>query len=208
VTSKTGSKRHWEVIYERSPVDDLGWYRPHLKVSLRLIASGGPVAGRRILDVGGGASTLADDLLDLGAVITVLDISPKALEVAQERLGQRASEISWMSESILTASIPGPKFDIWHDRAVFHFLTEEADRRRYLAFLRSGLKPGGYVIIGTFSHQAPPKCSGLGVCRYSADELAAEMGAGFEVEETAKDDHVTPGGVSQPYTYLRLCYLP
>jgi SAM-dependent methyltransferase len=114
------------------------------------------VAGLRVLDVGGGASTLVDDLLEVGAVPSVLDISPGALTVAQERLGERAKDVSWVVGTILEAALPVSEFDFWHDRAVFHFLTAKADRHRYTETLPGALKPGGHVVIGTFSHLAPP----------------------------------------------------
>ena len=155
-----------------------------------------------VIDVGGGASTLVDDLLDAGyRSLTVLDISEKALSVARERLGKKADRVTWLAGDITEMEMPGNEYELWHDRAVFHFLTHPDERRRYLKNLSASLRPNGHVIIGTFAPEAPPKCSGLPVQRYSLQQLVDEFGPAFEFVDHLKELHVTPGGVEQMYLF-------
>ena len=157
-----------------------------------------------IIDVGGGASTLVDDLVDEGfGSITVLDIADTALQVSRQRLGHQAELVMWLSGDITEYRLPANRFDIWHDRAVLHFLTNPADRDAYVANLRRALKPGGHAIIGLFAPEAPPKCSGLPVQRYDHDALADVLGDAFDLLEHRKERHTTPGGVEQMYLYCR-----
>jgi SAM-dependent methyltransferase len=195
-------KAHWEQAYANRPPEQLGWYRPRLESSLALIAAVGLQKDQPLIDVGGGASTLVDDLLALGYErITVADLSDAALERARRRLGDRAEAVTWMSADMLTAELPATGYDLWHDRAVFHFLTAAADRAAYLAQLRHALAPGGQAIFGVFAPEAPPRCSGLEVRRYSLDALREEVGPGFVLAEHRFEAHTTPGGVAQRYLY-------
>jgi SAM-dependent methyltransferase len=197
-------KAHWEQAYANRSPEQLGWYRPRLESSLALIAAVGLRKDQPLIDVGGGASTLVDDLLALGYErITVADLSDAALERARRRLGDRAEAVTWMSADMLTAELPAAGYDLWHDRAVFHFLTAAADRAVYLAQLRHALALGGQAIFGVFALEAPPRCSGLEVRRYTPEVLREEIGDGFVLLEQRRELHVTPGGVEQPYVYCR-----
>ena len=155
-----------------------------------------------IIDVGGGASTLIDDLLDAGyRSITVLDISEKALLSAKARLGKKAGLVKWLDGDIISVDLPSHSYELWHDRAAFHFLTVLEQQRKYRNNLLKALKPGGHLIIGTFAPEAPPKCSGLPVQRYSAKQLGDTLGGEFELKRHHKELHITPGGVEQMYLY-------
>ena len=196
-------KSHWEHVYERKLPTQVSWYQPRLAVSLELLARAGLHAQTRLIDVGGGASTLVDDLLEKGIRhLTVLDISGRALAASKARLGDRAREVDWIEADITRVSLPR-KYDIWHDRAVFHFLTDAADRRQYLKTMRGALKPDGQVIMATFSLQGPPRCSGLDVVRYSPATLQAELGEDFRLAETLEEQHHTPFNAVQHFVYCR-----
>jgi SAM-dependent methyltransferase len=159
----------------------------------------------RIIDVGGGASTLVDDLLGAGfRQLTVLDISPAALEVARQRLGDRSGSVSWIAADVTTATLPEHAFDLWHDRAVLHFLTAESERARYAAQVRRALVPGGHVVVGTFALDGPAKCSGLDVVRYDAASLAQVFGHEFELTSSLAATHWTPAGREQRFLYCVL----
>jgi SAM-dependent methyltransferase len=197
-------KAHWEQAYASRPPEQLGWYRPHLEASLALIAAAGLRPDQPLIDVGGGASTLVDDLLALGYErITVADLSDAALERSHRRLGERGDAVTWMSADVLTAELPTGHYAVWHDRAVFHFLTAAADRAAYLAQLRHALAPEGQAVFGVFAPEAPPRCSGLEVRRYSPEALREEVGPGFVLAEHRLEAHTTPGGVAQRYLYCR-----
>ncbi len=197
-----GNKDHWEQVYSTRSADRLGWYTPHLQTSLRWIRELHLPGDASIIDVGGGASTLADDLLDAGyRSLTVLDLSDEALSSARSRLGEKAASIEWLSGDITTIELPAQACDLWHDRAVFHFLTETGQQEKYRANLLSALKPGGHLIIGTFALEAPPRCSGLPVQRYDHEQLGQTLGPDFELMRHDKQLHVTPGGVEQMYLY-------
>lgn len=186
------------------PADKLGWYEPHLQISLKWIKELGLSKDARIIDVGGGASTLIDDLLlDNNTAVTVLDLSGKALSAARERLDIRAETVTWLTGDITSIDLPEDYYDLWHDRAVFHFLTTPLQREQYRGNLLKALKPGGYLIIGTFAPEAPPKCSGLPVQRYSVEQLQNTLGDEFELQQHLKELHVTPGGVDQMYLYCQ-----
>ncbi|WP_275546076.1 class I SAM-dependent methyltransferase [Pseudomonas sp. Marseille-Q0931] len=198
------SKDHWQQVYTSKAADSVSWYQPHISVSLELIRRTGVSTEASIIDVGGGASTLVDDLLAAGFDrVAVLDISDAGLEVARQRLGECASEVSWIEADITTVQLPEQEYDVWHDRAVFHFLTTEQARRQYLQAVRRSVKPGGFVIIGTFAEDGPEHCSGLPVQRYSAESLYGEFGASFELLGRASEDHQTPAGSIQKFLY---CY--
>ncbi len=195
-------KDHWEQVYSSRTTDQLGWYAPHLQTSLDWIKEGGLALDAPIIDVGGGASTLAKDLLDAGyQSITVLDISEQALASVKARLGKRADRVSWLEGDITTVDLPKQYFELWHDRAVFHFLLEPEQQRKYQENLLKALRPGGQLIIGTFAPEAPPNCSGLPVKRYTPAQLEGALGDEFELKRYHKELHVTPGGVKQMYLY-------
>ncbi|TAM80866.1 MAG: class I SAM-dependent methyltransferase [Acidobacteria bacterium] len=195
---------HWETIYRTKAANEVSWYRSHLERSLALIesASLGPTAG--IIDIGGGESTLVDDLLALGYKdLTVLDVSQTALDVTKERLGERAKAVHWVCADVTQADFPGDAFDVWHDRAVFHFLTEQGQREAYVRVAAQAVKLGGHIIVSTFGPEGPTKCSGLDVVRYDAESLHGEFGNRFRLVESFKDLHQTPSGTTQQFLY---CY--
>lgn len=196
------SKKHWENVYHNQATEKLGWYESHLQLSLKLIRQAGLAKEAAIIDVGGGASTLADDLLDEGFNrLTVLDLSSAALSKAQARLGTHAAQIVWVQGDITRLSLPRAHYDLWHDRALFHFLLIPEDRLSYAALLHYSLKPGGQIIIGAFAPEAPPRCSGLAVERYSAERLHQVLGGKLKLLSQLTTLHLTPGGVEQMYLY-------
>ena len=198
-------KSHWERIYQSKLPTQLSWYQPHALRSLSLIRRVSPPPNGAIIDVGGGASTLIDDLLDAGYHdLTVLDLSATALTETRARLGPRADGVRWIEADILDAPLPTTGYSVWHDRAVFHFLLAPADRARYVAQVRRAVRPGGFVLVATFADDGPTRCSGLEVNRYSAAALHAEFGAPFRLMASEREEHVTPGGVRQAFIYC-LC---
>ena len=199
------SKDHWEKVYSTKAADDVSWFQPHADMSMRLIHDGGLSKGAAIIDVGGGASTLVDDLLNEGyGNITVLDLSGAALETSRSRLGPLADGVQWMEADITHAEFEPHSLDLWHDRAVFHFLTSEADRAAYVHQVLRALKPGGHVIMATFGANGPMQCSGLPVMRYAPDELHAEFGEAFTMLAHEEEVHHTPFGTDQQFIYC-LC---
>jgi SAM-dependent methyltransferase len=198
------TKAHWEGVYGKRPVTEVSWYQEHSDVSLGLIGRTGVGKDGAIIDVGGGASTLVDDLLAAGyRDVTVLDISAAALRAAEARLGERAGAVRWVEADITEVELPGRRFDVWHDRAVFHFLTGADDRARYVERARHAVKHGGHVIVATFGPDGPLRCSGLPVVRYSPDRLHDEFGAAFAPVEHTSESHRTPFGTVQQFIY---CY--
>jgi SAM-dependent methyltransferase len=203
------SREHWEGVYERKQPEQVSWYRPHLEQSLRFIEAAGLGPDAAIIDVGGGASTLVDDLLERGrSDVTVLDVSSRAIDSAKARLGIRGAGVHWLVADITTVDLAPAAYDVWHDRAVFHFLREETERRRYVAAVRRSVKPGGHVLVATFGPEGPTKCSGLDVVRYGADELRAELGADFQEVDSATETHTTPSGIEQQFVYCHCRLLP
>ena len=193
---------HWEQVYRTKGPDQVSWFQAEARLSRVLIERAAPDRAARIIDIGAGASTLVDGLLASGyRHITVVDLSATALFLAQQRLGGAAASVIWRAADVLTAAFPAAAFDVWHDRAVFHFLTDAADRMRYVAQVRAAVRPGGHVIVATFAEDGPTRCSGLDVARYSADALHAEFGAGFVVLESQRELHTTPSGSEQAFTY-------
>jgi SAM-dependent methyltransferase len=198
----TTAKDHWEGVYRRKAAEEVSWYRPHLERSLDFIERANLGLGAAIIDVGGGTSTLVDDLLARGFTnVTVLDISPSAIEATRARLGGRAPRVRWMTADVTQASLEPATYDLWHDRAVFHFLREAGERQRYVSALRRALKPGGHVLLATFGLQGPERCSGLDVVRYDPDELHAQLGRDFEKVRSVIEIHRTPGGAEQQFIY-------
>jgi ubiquinone/menaquinone biosynthesis C-methylase UbiE len=193
---------HWGSVYKSKSPMQVSWYQPHLKKSLELIAKAGVSKDASIIDVGGGASTLADDLIAQGfANISVLDISAESLEASKKRLGKTAQEINWIVSDITDAQLPKSHFELWHDRAVFHFLTDDKDKHKYKRILLDTLKPQAFVIIATFSLTGPMKCSDLEVARYSSETLSQELGNHFKLIEHLEESHKTPLGAAQNFTY-------
>ena len=197
-------KTHWETVYETKPSDSVSWFQPHAEKSLRMIEAIGADKAAAIIDVGGGASTLVDDLLANGYTnVSVLDLSEVALQVAKKRLGEQAKLVNWIVGDITQVLLPENHFDIWHDRAVFHFLTEAQDRRLYVDQVLRSVRSNGHIVIATFAQDGPEKCSGLPVARYSAESLHAEFGDGFNLVSKDRETHHTPFGTDQKFIY---CY--
>jgi 2-polyprenyl-3-methyl-5-hydroxy-6-metoxy-1,4-benzoquinol methylase len=195
-------KSHWEKVYTSKDPSDVSWYQPHLRVSLDLIERAAVGRQDHIIDVGGGASTLVDDLLARGyRNITVLDVSAQAIDISKRRLGNMATQVEWIADDVTHATLPNSRYRLWHDRAVFHFLTNPDDRRAYIRQIHHALSPNGVVIISTFSVDGPRKCSGLEVCRYSAKTLLAEFGDDFRLVESHSENHLTPSNVTQAFIY-------
>lgn len=201
-------KAHWNEAYRSKGTQQVSWYQHRPDMSLALIAATGISKNAGIIDVGGGASTLVDYLLDEGYTqLAVLDVSGVALDDSRARLGERANAVEWFEADIITFE-PPHRFGLWHDRAVFHFLTEHGDRNAYVATLRRTLEPGGSVIIATFSPKGPPKCSGLEVVRYDETKIMEEFGAEFLLLEVRSETHVTPRQVDQHFNYFRMQWQP
>ena len=198
--SDADTAQHWRTVYATKAATAVSWHQPSPTPSLKLIAKTGLGPGARVIDVGGGASSLVDRLLDQGFQVCVLDIADNALEIARSRLGERAQGATWIVADI-TDWRTSAQFDLWHDRAVFHFLTEPKPRARYLATLKTVVVPGGWVVMATFAPSGPDRCSGLPVQRWSAEALTAELGEEFRLVESAEETHETPGGARQAFTW-------
>ena len=197
-------KTHWEHIYEKKGPTNVSWYQEHAQFSLQYIRNTGIQKTDHIIDVGGGASTLVDDLIADGfESISVLDISGAALQLARQRLGSRAAKINWIKADITQANLPHQAYDVWHDRAVFHFLIQPADRQRYIETVRQAVRLGGHVIVATFATDGPDHCSGLEVMRYNPESLHREFGDGFDLVDSTRETHQTPFGTEQKFIY---CY--
>ena len=197
------TSEHWQRIYTRRPTTEVGWYEPDPAISRRLVRMAIEDGATSAIDVGGGASYLVDHLLDDGLErLAVLDISEAALGITRERLGARAAQVDWLVGDVTTAADVG-LFDVWHDRAVFHFLLDPEDRRRYVALAERSVTPGGSIIIATFSHDGPDTCSGLPVQRWEPDELTGELGPGWQLLRSDRHTHTTPSGKDQAYVYCR-----
>ncbi len=197
-------QQHWNQVYQTKGSQDVSWYQRRPDLSLALIAASGVSKDGGIIDVGGGASTLVDCLLEEGYTdLAVLDLSGEALALSRSRLGPRAGAVQWF-EADVTSFEPPRRFALWHDRAVFHFLTAAADRRGYVATLRRTLESRGAVVISTFAPDGPPKCSGLEVRRYDEQALLAELGPEFHLLEVRRETHLTPWQSEQRFIYFRL----
>jgi SAM-dependent methyltransferase len=196
----TDNQAHWEDAY-RSKGDNVSWFQPLGSRSLEMIRSAAPMRGSAIVDIGSGASRLADDLLAAGySDLTLLDISELALARTRERLGEVADTVQWIAADI-TQWKPVRTWDVWHDRAVFHFLTDSAAQDSYIAALKQGTKPGSRVILSTFALTGPEKCSGLPVQRYNADTLSARLGPEFVLYTKGTEQHRTPFNTTQNFIY-------
>jgi 2-polyprenyl-3-methyl-5-hydroxy-6-metoxy-1,4-benzoquinol methylase len=197
-------RRHWETVYTKKAPEAVSWYRPHLETSLALIERAAEGYSASIIDVGGGESTLVDDLLARGYQnITVLDISETAIDVTKKRLGLAVEQIHWLVDDITEAELEPGAYDVWHDRAVFHFLTAIEHRIAYVRNVAHAVRPGGHVIVSTFGPEGPTKCSGLDVIRYDAESLHEQFGVRFRLVESSRELHHTPFGTKQQFLY---CY--
>ena len=196
-------KSHWEKIYNTKTPDRVSWYRPHLETSLALIERTAAGYSASIIDVGGGESTLVDDLLARSYEnITILDVSQTAIDT-KNRLGSAAEQIHWLLADITEAQLEPRTYDVWHDRAVFHFLTTSEHRAAYVRQVGHAVKPGGHVIVSTFGPEGPTKCSGLDVIRYDAESLHDQFGVRFRLLASSKELHRTPFGTTQQFLF---CY--
>ena len=198
------AKTHWEKVYATKAPDQVSWYRPHLETSIALIERSVSDRSASILDLGGGESTLVDDLLGRGFQnVTVLDVSHIAIDATKKRLGKPADRVQWLTEDVTQVELESRAYDVWHDRAVFHFLTLPEQRSAYVRQVVLSVKPGGYVIVSAFGPEGPTKCSGLDVVRYDAESLHEEFGTRFRLVESSKELHETPFGTTQRFLY---CY--
>jgi SAM-dependent methyltransferase len=199
------AQTHWDTVYKTKAPDAVSWYRPHLETSFDLIRKVAPDHAASIIDIGGGEATLVDDLLADGyRNLSVLDISPTAIDVARRRVGELERHVTWIAADITTANLPERHYDVWHDRAVFHFLTRAEDRHAYVERVARSMKVGGHVIVATFGPEGPLKCSGLDVVRYDAQSLHAEFGRQFRYLDSRTEQHQTPFGTTQQFLYC-LC---
>jgi 2-polyprenyl-3-methyl-5-hydroxy-6-metoxy-1,4-benzoquinol methylase len=197
----SGSRSHWDEVYTAKSEAAISWYQPHSVQSLQFIDQASPDREASVIDVGGGASTLVDDLLAKGfADIAVLDIAATAFKRSKAHLGVKAEKIEWILTDI-TRWTPARTWDIWHDRAVFHFLTERTQREAYVAALTAATRPGATVIVSTFALDGPDKCSGLPVQRYSPETLACLLEPAFALTGRADETHITPWGTEQHFSY-------
>jgi len=198
-------RTHWETVYRTKDVHEVSWFQAEARRSLDLIGAVCPDRTAPIIDVGAGASVLVDNLLDAGyRDLTVLDLSETALKISQARLGADSAKVKWMRADVLRAELDEDGYALWHDRAVFHFLTDAADRQAYVEQVRRAVRPGGHVLVATFAEDGPDHCSGLPVVRYSAKGLHSEFGAGFQLVRREHEDHRTPLGGEQSFLYC-LC---
>ena len=196
-------KRHWETVHGQKTPEETSWYQARPGLSLSMIAETGFGRDASLVDIGAGASLLVDHLLDQGyRDLTVVDISSAALDRARGRLGERAALVHWI-EADVTAFNPSRQYDLWHDRAAFHFLTDKTDREQYMAVLKKALVPGGQLIVATFAPGGPEKCSGLDIVQYDAARLGKELGPEFILVEQQAEQHVTPSGGQQLFNFFR-----
>jgi trans-aconitate methyltransferase len=201
--NNTDRQAHWQNVYATKAEKEVSWFQESPAPSLDLIAATGIRSDADIIDVGGGASRLVDSLLEKGfSRVTVLDLSANALDEAKKRLGRRADGIDWIAADV-TVWEPSRKYDLWHDRAAFHFLTEAADRDAYVVRLKKAVRAGGHVIIATFAPDGPEKCSGLPIVRYDPEAVASALGPEFDLIDSRRHDHVTPGGNTQRFQFSR-----
>lgn len=196
------SQQHWDGVYSRNKSDSVSWFQQQASMSLALMQRSKPLKSSRVIDVGAGASVLADHLLAADvSTLTLVDLADSALATTKQRLGEKGGQVRWLSGDILQLPLPNAGYDIWHDRAVFHFMTSAAQRNAYLAQLRQALVPGGLLVIGTFASDGPEKCSGLPVCRYDEQTLTQQFASGFKALSIDYESHVTPSGSTQSFIW-------
>jgi SAM-dependent methyltransferase len=202
MTSSLAVKSHWEEIYRTKSHTEVSWYQTRPSLSLKIIESTVIGKGQGIIDVGGGTSLLVDYLLDEGYEdLAVLDISGRSFEIARARLGDREDDVEWY-EADATEFQPPRQFYLWHDRAVFHFLTDERDRRKYVNVMKEALMPEGYLVMATFAIDGPKRCSGLDTVQYDEESMSLELGDEFTLMGKVDETHVTPGDKEQKFTYF------
>ena len=195
-------REHWAAVYAAKGTTEVSWYQARPTISLELLAEAGAGPTSEIIDVGGGDSTLVDALVEEGYQhVTVLDIAGAALIRARERLGHRADGVTWLEADITAASLPAQRYDVWHDRAVFHFLTDQSDRVRYVQQAERAIKPTGALIVATFAADGPTQCSGLEVRRSSQDDLESQFASAFSLVRCVRNTHITPAGSEQRFIY-------
>ena len=203
MADQAAAAAHWDAAYALGD-DTRSWFEEHPGMSLRMLDAAGVSAADAVIDVGGGASPLAGALLDRGfGDLTVLDISAAGMRHAQDRLGARAGHVHWLTADVLSWN-PRRRYRAWHDRAVFHFLTTDEDRQQYLRTLDAATAPGAVAVVGCFARDGPRQCSGLPVARYGPGDLAAELGRGWAVVTEDREEHITPNGLTQPFTWIAL----
>jgi 2-polyprenyl-3-methyl-5-hydroxy-6-metoxy-1,4-benzoquinol methylase len=196
------ARAHWEKVHATKDPRQVSWFRPHIERSLELIERAAPDRRASILDVGAGQSTLVDDLLGLGYEhLTVLEISQTALNGLKEHVGEAGGAIRWICGDVIETVLPEASFDVWHDRAVFHFLTEVGQRRAYVERVKKALTPGGSLIVSTFGPSGPERCSGLATMRYDASSLGSEFGERFSLVASSLELHETPSGAEQQFLF-------
>jgi SAM-dependent methyltransferase len=196
------AREHWNRVYQTKAATEVSWYRAHLDTSLGLVEQALPDRTSAIIDVGGGASTLVDDLVGRGyRDVTVLDIASTALEATRARLGPDVPTVHWICGDVTTVDLPAARYDVWHDRAVFHFLTDPALRAAYVKQVTRSVRAGGHVIVGTFGPGGPLQCSGLDIARYDAQALHAQFGPRFEMVRHLEEIHRTPLGREQQFVW-------
>ena len=201
--NNTDRQAHWQNVYATKAEKEVSWFQENPAPSLEFIAAAGIARDASIIDVGGGASRLVDSLLEKGFQrIAILDLSANALEEAKKRLGRRADDIDWIAADV-TSWEPSNTYDLWHDRAAFHFLTEAADRDAYVVRLKKAVRSGGHVIIATFALDGPERCSGLPIVRYDPEALTRTLGPAFDLVDSREHDHFTPGGNTQRFQFSR-----
>ena len=199
---KSDAKTHWEDVYRTKSAEQVSWYRAHLEVSFELLTKGSLNAQSRVIDVGGGASTLVDDLLAFGVrAVTVVDLSAASLAVARKRLGEKAKRVSWIVADVTRLEAAESSFDLWHDRAALHFLVDPLSAEAYVRVATRAIAPGGYAVIGCFAADGPKRCSSLPVIGRDPEGIAALFGAGFSLVESRREIHHTPSGHTQPFVY-------
>jgi len=201
----TDLRRHWDAMYETRGVAGVSWYEPEAATSLALIGWLSLPPSTPVIDIGGGASTLVDVLTRRGFCdLTVVDISERALQAARERLGHNAQSVQWVCANLLAGWRPTRRYGLWHDRAVFHFFVDDAGKDRYRQLLGSALADDGVAIVATFAADGPDHCSGLPVARYGPDELVAALGNDLVMLESRREEHMTPAGILQPFTWVAM----
>ena len=203
------TQARWELVYETKAPDETSWYEPHLQTSLHWISAATEDKSASIIDVGAGESTLVDDLLARGyGSLTILDIAQGAISRSQQRLGSAAHAVVWLVGDVTRIALPFRAYDVWHDRAVFHFLTQAEQRAAYVLQLASALKPGGHVVMATFGLEGPKRCSGLDTIRYDPQSLASELGPEFRLVKNSIVEHQTPFGAAQQFLYCHFSFHP
>jgi len=199
--NEVNRQEHWEKIHTTKGESEVSWFQENPAPSLELMTLAGTTPRSAVVDIGGGASRFVDALVEMGfQAVTVLDLSAAALAAAKTRLGSRAGQVEWIVADVTTWE-PQQVYDIWHDRAAFHFLTENHDRKAYVARLTKAVKPGGHAIIATFAPDGPDRCSGLPVVRYDAETLGGALGGAFELVETRRYEHMTPWNSEQRFQF-------